>query len=92
MDYDDSIPNHSQRNCFFYFFYKIVSHGLFSFIIVLIIIANTLLLAMDSDYLTAEQRENLDLSNKVFTWVFIVELIIKLLGLGFKEYFRDTYN
>ena len=28
----------------------------------------------------------------MFEWFFVAEMIIKLLGLGFKEYVRDQYN
>lgn len=27
-----------------------------------------------------------------FTWVFIGEMVIKLLGLGVREYARDSFN
>lgn len=28
----------------------------------------------------------------MFTWAFVVEMIIKLFGLGFEEYARDSFN
>ena len=30
--------------------------------------------------------------NEIFSWCFFAEMIIKLLGLGFKEYTRDSFN
>lgn len=30
--------------------------------------------------------------NQVFSWVFVTEMIIKLMALGFKEYLRDRFN
>lgn len=30
--------------------------------------------------------------NQIFSWVFTAEMIIKLIGLGAKEYVRDTFN
>jgi hypothetical protein len=30
--------------------------------------------------------------NAAFYTIFLVEMIIKLLGLGFKEYIKDNYN
>ena len=30
--------------------------------------------------------------NDIFTWCFFAEMIIKLLGLGFKGYARDANN
>lgn len=32
------------------------------------------------------------LLNDIFTFCFIVEMIIKLIGLGFREYARDSFN
>jgi hypothetical protein len=29
---------------------------------------------------------------RVFRWLFFVEMCVKLLGLGFKEYVRDNFN
>ena len=33
-----------------------------------------------------------NLINFAFTWVFLAESIIKLIGLGFKGFVRDRYN
>ena len=30
--------------------------------------------------------------NSFFTWAFVAEMVIKLFGLGFKEYAKDTFN
>ena len=32
------------------------------------------------------------LLNNIFTYCFIVEMVIKLIGLGFREYSRDSFN
>ena len=32
------------------------------------------------------------LLNNIFTYCFILEMIIKLIGLGFREYSRDSFN
>lgn len=34
----------------------------------------------------------LDKINQVFSWLFTAEMIIKLAGLGIKEYVRDRFN
>jgi hypothetical protein len=34
----------------------------------------------------------LETINEIFTWSFFTEMIIKLLGLGFKDYARDKFN
>ena len=33
-----------------------------------------------------------NLLNNIFTYCFILEMVIKLIGLGFKEYSRDSFN
>ena len=30
--------------------------------------------------------------NNIFTYCFILEMVIKLIGLGFREYSRDSFN
>ena len=34
----------------------------------------------------------LDLLNKIFSWLFVGEMLVKLGGLGVKNYARDTFN
>lgn len=38
------------------------------------------------------QTEVLFIFNEFFTWSFLLELIVKLIGLGPKNYFKDKYN
>jgi hypothetical protein len=52
---------------------------------------NTIILAMDG--LTPDSwTDMLNYVNLVFTGIFIVELVIKLFGLGFKLYLKDFFN
>ena len=37
-------------------------------------------------------RQVLELLNTIFTFIFLGELIIKISGLGFKQYIRDSWN
>jgi hypothetical protein len=30
--------------------------------------------------------------NTFFTWVFLLELILKIIGLGIVNYFKDSFN
>ena len=60
--------------------------------ITLLIVANTVILALES---YPEDPSTLEISvilNEFFTWAFFVEMIVKLIGLGFREYARDSYN
>lgn len=47
---------------------------------------------MDSYPRNLEREIIVNLINDIFSWCFVAEMIIKLLGLGFKEYARDTFN
>ena len=49
-------------------------------------------LSFDQVNLTETEVYRLDAVNNMFTMIFVAEMIIKLLGLGFKEYMRDSYN
>ena len=40
----------------------------------------------------AESTKIANILNEIFTWAFVVEMVIKLLGIGFKEYARDSFN
>jgi hypothetical protein len=85
-------PNHAKKNNCFGFSYEIVAHPMFNLIIVLLIAGNVVVLAMDRVGLTEEQRHFMHIANIGFTIAFTLEMTIKLLGLGIKEYGRDFYN
>ena len=56
------------------------------------ILANIVVLSMDSIYITNEQVKNIENFNIIVQLIFFLELVIKLFGLGFREYLRDTHN
>jgi hypothetical protein len=58
----------------------------------LIIITNTVVLALDRHPISEEYAEKLEIINSALSWLFFVEMIFKLIGLGVKEYARDKYN
>ena len=73
--------------------YKSVMMPAFSTAILFIIILNTFALALDRyPPLNEQTRTVLDLTNVIFTIIFTFEAIIKMVGLGFKGYFRDKFN
>ena len=76
----------------YYWCYIIISHWLFTLTITILIIANTIVLALER---YPEDASELDIQvylNEFFTWSFVAELVIKIIGLGIKEYARDSYN
>ena len=56
------------------------------------IIANTITLAIEKYPEDPEQTKISDLLNEIFTWIFVLEMVIKLTGLGFKNYIKDRMN
>lgn len=56
------------------------------------IVANTVVLAYDNFNNSERTNEILDNINLSFYSVFAFEMVIKLLGLGFKYYFKDRFN
>ena len=76
----------------YYWCYIIISHWLFTLTITILIIANTIVLALER---YPEDASELDIQvylNEFFTWSFVAELVIKIIGLGIKEYARDSFN
>ncbi len=56
------------------------------------ILINTVSLAAD-DYTSSNLKDNIiSYCNQYFTWFFTIEAIIKLIGLGPKNYKKDIYN
>ena len=54
--------------------------------------ANTAVLALDKYPEEPSTVKVADLLNTLFTWAFVAELLIKITGLGFREYARDSFN
>lgn len=53
---------------------------------------NTVALALDRYGIPEEEANNLSMMNTIFTWVFIVEAVLKIYGLGIQKYLRDKMN
>ncbi|DBA01467.1 TPA: hypothetical protein N0F65_005586 [Lagenidium giganteum] len=70
----------------------IVSVSYFSHFIVLCILLNTICLALD-EYPANATRDNVtEKLNLILTFVFSLEMALKLMGLGLKNYCKDKYN
>ena len=50
----------------------------FQYGILLVIIANTAVLAIDNPYLSTRSKRVLDIFNDVFTWIFVFEVVVKV--------------
>lgn len=75
------------------FFFVLVMAPIFHSFIFLCIIINTIILALGK-YPEYDQAvlDLLNLGNTIFTLIFTLEVILKIIGLGMKEFARDRFN
>lgn len=58
----------------------------------LCVIANTIVLALDGSFDDQESLDTLNTLNTMFTYIFIVEMALKLIAFGVLGYVRDKMN
>ena len=56
------------------------------------IAVNTLVLAMEYDGMPNSYANALDVINLILTIMFILEMVSKVIGMGFEEYSKDRFN
>jgi voltage-dependent calcium channel L type alpha-1D len=71
---------------------NLVQSKLFTTFMMVCIALNVLIMSTEYYGMTDVHLKFIDYSNIFFTGVFILELFLKLIGLGFKEYIKDWYN
>ena len=58
----------------------------------MVIVLNTVTLSLDRYPIQVQEAQNLEQINQITTWIFVCELIIKILGLGMNTYVKDSMN
>jgi Ion transport protein len=58
----------------------------------LIIVANAIIMAIEHYPEPESFTQLISYLNQMFSWIFTCEMIVKLIGLGFREYVRDSFN
>jgi Ion transport protein len=76
----------------FKYFYSIAISEIFTGIIFLTTTLNTIVIMMDKYPYSEQESEFQELANNVFYFIFLLEMIVKVIGLGFFNYLRDGYN
>lgn len=71
--------------------FNLVQSKYFIIAVMFLIFVNTAMLAFDS-YPQSYLSEEMTQANIIFTFVFLLEMVLKLFGLGFSYYFRDPFN
>lgn len=94
MDEDEAegVPQRARTNKFYLFFFRICMHDLFTFSMTFAILVNTLVLAFDKYPITYETQTYLEFVNMILSYIFIAEMVIKLLGMGIRDYCGDSFN
>jgi len=69
-----------------------VSSKCFEIFIVACILINTATLSMDSYSQRQSEAEVFEIINFLLTLIFIIEMVLKLFGLGLREYVADSFN
>ena len=72
--------------------YYLVNTKLFNHILTACVILNTIVLAIDHYGISQDLESALSIFNLIFTITFVIEMALKLLGLGIIEYCQDTMN
>lgn len=86
-EFFDQIPKRARENKLYKFFYMIATNKFLNIVVMLFIVANTIILAFDRHPISKEEFRIIQNINSTFTWCFLAEMIIKLIGLGIKSYF-----
>jgi len=80
------------KNKFRAFLYSICVHVVFELVIVGLTLINVGFMALNHYGQPKEFSLALDIISYVFTFIFTVEIVLKLFAFGFRPYFRDRWN
>lgn len=65
---------------------------LFSTCVLGMIALNTVILALDTYPIDPVDERNFNSINSILTWLFLGEMVLKLIGLGVSNYVKDRFN
>ena len=70
----------------------LIEHPAFGPFFTVLILINTLLLCMEYADMPSGYAKGLEVCNLILTIMFILELVLKVGGMGFTEYAKDNFN
>lgn len=73
------------------FFFVMMTSRAYELIMFIAILVNIVILAMDYEGMSESYERGLDIASDFFSWLFLAELICKLIAHG-KHYFKDKWN
>lgn len=71
---------------------KFIKGNFFETFLTLCVLLNTVVLAMEGASTPVETQKVLDLMNLYFTWIFIVEMSLRLIAIGVGKYAAERMN
>ena len=71
---------------------EFVRLSIFNAFLTICVLINTIGMAMESYDIDPKTSADLEFMNLIFTWIFIVEMTLKLLAFGPKKYSREVMN
>ena len=71
---------------------KLVASNWFDLIMLIIILANTVVIILENVDTDQDTSDLLDQIDNYFVYIFILEFVIKIIGLGVTDYFKDNWN
>ncbi|XP_065213855.1 voltage-dependent calcium channel type A subunit alpha-1 [Planococcus citri] len=80
------------RNSFKYKVWRVVVSNLFEYFIMMLIVFNTLLLMMKYHNQAKSYEIALSYMNMLFTSMFTIECIMKIIAFGVRNFFKDAWN
>jgi len=75
-----------------YAFYIIAKNDIFDIIVLGVVIINSFFMALDGNLLKPEILDRMNISYYVFNSIFIMEYLVKFIGLGPFIYYADPFN
>ena len=70
----------------------IVTHNYFELLTMMVIILNSLVLAFEHYGQSKQMADTQEMLNIVFTQLFSLEVVLKIIGIGFVAYFTSVLN
>ena len=71
---------------------RFIRLSIFENFLTVCVLINTVVMAMDSYDIDENTEADLIFLNDIFTWIFIVEMTLKLLARGPKKYAKEPMN
>lgn len=86
------IFKHHYKYSFTYYIYIFVEQPIFSFIMHCCTIINIIAMALYEEDMESKDKKTINDINTIMMCTFIFEFVVKLLGFGFRHYFKDKLN